>query len=249
MSLECCECHRTLGPSNLPGSEGTLVYPNLITFVWNSNQSPEGRLKLVHCEVRDNRSLCFRCIQDALPNERHSHLQTVFEAFEAEARYRRLEKAQKNRWVTSEERQPYSEALKAFCTKNDEIDKSNCLFCGRQLPEKMQPFFRAIGLDRIACSQHLGHFPGDIPFYQWSHFETGDVSFRICYDCFTRCFPRSFDQLGYDIRQERNPENKNVSTFTFSPEVYQALKEEIGVEKAKKMIIDLGASIHPLTQE
>jgi hypothetical protein len=123
MSLECAECGRLMGPSALPGSEGTLVSPYLYSIVWDRS---DGELKwlLRPALVRANRSLCFRCIDDACPENQRPLLTNLYETYLTEMSYRQLEEIYSGRWLSGGEGNEMFEAYEEFKRRFEQLPKN-----------------------------------------------------------------------------------------------------------------------------
>jgi len=218
MSLVCYECNRDLEPGEeLPGREGTLVYPNLQALIY----LPENSYKIAYLQSKHNRSLCFACIEGKLPEQRKGILKAVYDCYEAETNSERIEEEQKGKWISGPEHSKYADALRKFVEKKKTLI-SECLFCGNDV-KNGKPFFTAVVIDRVKSTKHKSIYGS----YSWSNLETGSTYLRICFDHFKEYFPRSFKQLSYDMLGEENPNfNHAQNELYISPSFEKALEKE-----------------------
>ena len=234
MSLVCNECGEDLGPSKtLPGREGTMVYPSVISLIYLPEK--EGAYTARYLESQCNRSLCFRCISDKLPQERHNGLNLIYEIYEAETELRKIEKGESGLWI-GVGKTGWSDAYKRFEEKLKKIDDSECLFCNKDV-KNGKPFFTAMVIERAYSQQHLS---GLFAFtnYSWTNFKVGSTQFRFCFEDFRKNFPRNFEQLSYDMQGIIKPKKDDVikSELVLEESVAQEIMND---PKMKKQMDEL----------
>lgn len=229
MSLCCAECYNDMQPSDsLPGREGAMVHPVVMSIVYDKEDKPHFR----YLEVRENRSLCLECVEKKMPDERKTILKPIYEAYGAETEYRSLEEefhAQSREcggiyFPSDEKNEAHRSALERFVEKSKQIEKE-CIYCGHGLGFgiKSNSHFIAAGLDKAYSMQNTSPFWGS---YQWSNMREGGVAFKICYSDFSEKFPNAFEQLISGMLGI-NPEIKSMqSEFWVAPEIEKLLKEE-----------------------
>lgn len=226
MSLECHECGRSMGPSEtLPGREGAMVHPVVPSLIYVPSQKRID-YKLSYIFTPANRSLCFECIENKLPNEnKQTVLRGIYDCYEAEMEHKKIDESIKGQLISVGD--PLNVKEMEALKKCDELSKKvtpDCIFCSGNV-RNGKPFFLAATIDRVYSSKNLTLGTN----YSWSDMKTGYTSFRICFDDFRKHFPRCFEQLSYDMLEERNPNiDMGPSEFYISPEFEKALKEETG---------------------
>jgi len=246
MSLECAECRRLMGPSDqLPGSDGTLVFPNLPSIVWSFSDN-NLQFHLRHTLTQQNRSLCFRCIDDACSPDGLMVLHKVYECYIAEIKYKELDAYFHGKWIQGDEDREKIEAREIYLGLLEALPIT-CLHCGNDFHQPDLPYLQAQVFDRLACKDHLGGLPGE-KNYQWSFLREGETFIMFCFGCFRKHFPRTFEYLGNDLSGIDKKEEGRFSA-TITPEVYQALVREVGQEEAEKKLRELGASVRPLPRD
>ena len=259
MSLICHECESYVGPSEeLPGKNCGIVYPTLLSLVYvpleDDKKGCKIGYKLVYQESKTGLALCLRCIETGMPEkagmpggietpksdknrvkDRFALLKEVYECYKAETKYKKLETQQRGRWIKlgadedmakNKAIDNYLKLVKKLIKKG--IDKS-CIYCSQDVQSTHRaPFFVVRLMDRVYCEDKLSGFT-DEQNYSCSDLDTGRVSFKICFDDFRQNFPKSFEQISYDLRREENPhETQAPQELHISPEFEQAIEEEGG---------------------
>jgi hypothetical protein len=221
MTLGCGECDQDMGPSDaLPGREGTLVHPIVQSLVYLPNVAQGVSYELTYMQSYANRSLCFSCIEKALPEDRLHMLSVVYESFLAEAAmYDAKERIPEGLVsfadpLVVKEHELYT----LFKLKKAQI-ASECIFCGENPRGKGEPYFSAQVIDRNKSSKNLTPW-GNSLNYSLCSVDTGSVSFNICYADFMKHFPDNFRQLSFDMRGKRDPEQQpKGSEIYIAPEI------------------------------
>lgn len=248
MSLICHECESYVGPSKeLPGKDCGIVYPNLLSLAYVPLEDNKIGYKLVYQESKAGLALCLRCIEDGMPKgtedlvvgkinkNRMTLLKEVYECYEAEIKFKRLEKQLRSRWIKlgADEDRAKGEAIdKYFKLKKSLIKKGvdkSCIYCDLEVhTQNREPFFVVRLMDRIYCEDKLSGLQGE-ENYSCSDLDTGGVGFNICFDDFRQTFPKSFEQISYELRGTPNPnETQAPNELHISPELEQAIEEEGG---------------------
>lgn len=245
MSLVCNECSVDLQPSkSLPGREGVLVYPNLLSLVYVPSGNKEKlEYRLSYQESKANRSLCFECIDSKSPEK--EILKTIYAAYEAETRFKRVEESQKGKLVSCSDNS-WSDAYDEFKSQHSKL-KPVCIFC-KKTAENGKPFFRAVVIDRVRSAKHISL----VGSYSFSNLENGMTNFKICYEDFRSNFPRGYEQLSYDMLGKDNPNFQlGESELHISPEFEKALQEETGknVKDLIKELVDAGGDLKIIRRE
>jgi len=218
MSLECQECRQSMGPGkNLPGREGTLVHPSVMSLIYVPGETLEYQLGYLYAE--QNRSVCFQCIENALPKERRGELRALYVCYEAEMQWRQANvEAEASLKGFVPLNHPLVEARMRAYEKYKKLSDSvaqDCLFCGKAV-ETGSPFFTARAIDKSYSGQHLSGL-GVPENYSWTNLKEGFTKFRICFEDFRRKFPRAFEQLSYDLLGKDNPGVQPQATFVITP--------------------------------
>ena len=244
MSLTCNECNQDIQPSTtLPGREGTLVHPNILAFAYT--KMPDGKLgyQLTYLEAQENRSLCLECVDKELPAERKENMVKLYGCYNAETKYRKIEEDQKGKWLDMSDKS-WSEAYRGFERKRDKLDH-DCIFCGHDVKGESRPFFHARTIDRAYSGQHLSGIPAVGLSYSWSNVNEGQTSLRICFQDFMDHFPRTFEQLSYDLTGGQNPNSRPLTNEVYiSKEFMDAAKNDgVTIEKIEAQLARPGTKI------
>lgn len=236
MSLACSACEKDMGPSeSFPGREGTMVYPNVLAMIWAGDETPDKQWPLHYVMAPGSISLCFRCIVDALPEDRKSILEKVWSAYETETAYELANASERGRWLAPEEITS-SDLFNAWKGKYKVIAQDQYVFCAKAVPDNQNPYFTAQVIDKVYCKERLTLFFGQN--YSWSDLKTGMTGFNICFVCFGEYFPASFRDLGYGLRGDRQSgrrENPKTELYLTS-QFIEALKGEVGDERAHELL-------------
>lgn len=238
MSLICHECDTEMQPSDsLPGREGILVYPNVLSMVWVPEDLAKIGWSLVYDESKIWSSLCFECVESKVPTDRHKSLEYIYEVYETETKHDEIRESQKGRFIGGEELGLGCDAWDKFQAKISKINFEECLICGGQIRKGRRPFFAARTLNRVYCRKHLSGLSILGTNYSWSHLKTGITSFRFCFDCF-QLFPNCFRALSYNLRREVDPQQTKLAgaELYISEEVLDKFKEELGPEEFEKFL-------------
>lgn len=223
MSLVCHECGKDLQPGDsLPGREGVFVHPNVISAVW-ALEGDEIKWLPVFVETPHNRSLCFECIiKNLFQGEVTAALSGVFSAYQAETKFRQIDKGQKGKWIDSGNDRGWLDSYEVFKREEEKIPQETCLSCGAAVPGLQKAFFSLTAIDRVSGCQN----PSPFGSYQWSNVKSGQVSFKLCFDCCSNSFPRIFKQLSCDLRRIENPEKDEVikNELYVAPEILAVLE-------------------------
>ena len=227
MTLCCYECESELGPgTQLPGREGTIVYPVLQSLIYLPTQEGIG-YKIGYLVAPNGIALCFKCVEGELLKERRvTAIEPIYDCYETEMNFRMVKKEQERRWSDATDSKRWLSAYNKFKTLSKKLTR-NCIFCDSDV-KSGRPFFIANAIDRIYSSQHLsGIFV--LNNYSWSDIKTGLTKFRVCFDDFRKHFPRTFEQLSYDTLGEKNPNLKQrQSELIIDPSFEKKLFEETG---------------------
>ena len=234
MSLVCHNCSRDMGPSEtLPGREGTIVYPQVLSFIWVVEESASEKWVIRHTQAPCNRSLCFRCIADKLPDNQQPVLRAVYEAYEAEIKYRRNEESQRGKMISGEELAKGPKLHEEWLARLELIPTNRCIFCNTKLPDKKTPHFDAVVIDRVYSEGYLSWFNQN---YSWSNFKTGGTGFSFCFECCRKNFLPLFEQFSYDLRGVKKTTRTAKSAIFFGSSFIEGLKTEVGEERALEML-------------
>jgi len=193
MSLICTNCNKDMGPSEeLPGREGTLVTPVLTSLVYLPLGGGSPSYETAYLAAPQNASLCFECIETAIPRERKEKLREIYDVCGLETAYRMIEESQKGRFVGGRELIRVVEAEKRFSESLDALEEG-CLFCGENVRDG-NPFFVSRVIDRVYSVNHLS---GVFQFnnYSFSNLRQGRTSFGFCFNDFRTHFPKVFEYL------------------------------------------------------
>jgi hypothetical protein len=244
MSLVCAECNRAMGPSdNLPGQDGVMVSPVLLSLVWSTAEGEELRWTLAHVRAEDYRSLCFRCIGAKMPVNRKPLLPLIYEAIEAETLYSKLKIEQRGKWIPFEDDRS-GDLFRDFKAKIGRLDRETCLICGEKARRSNRPFFIGAALDRAYCCQHTGGFPGEQNYQISDHLPHGMTSFAFWFECLQHCFPRVARLMSCDLQGlDPLPEDLSEATMIVTEEVAEALREELGTQEAEAQLRRVNAKI------
>lgn len=226
MSLVCSECNLDMSPSEtLPGREGTIVHPCVLSLIYVPLDDGTG-YRMGYVEAPQNGSLCFECIERAMPKDRKPTLDLVYSAFEAEKEFRTIDENQMGRLLPASDIKSLNNAYDKFKKRMETIE-SGCVLCGNDV-ENGKPFFVARVIDGAYSEKHLsGLFTKTN--YSWSNVKPGLISFGVCFDNFRTHFPFLFERLSYELRGEDNPDsNPNLNEIYISPEFEDALKQQSG---------------------
>jgi hypothetical protein len=214
-----------MAPSHdLPGREGTLVHPNVLSFIYSPQLLDDKRVfyKIEYLMSQENRSLCFECIENRISEDRKSTiLKPIYESYRAETEFFEIENRQKGKFISVSD-QSWSDALKKYEDLNKNIP-ATCIFCDCDT-KNGKPFFTAIVIDKAKSSKNTG-FTGN---YQFSNIEKGMTCFNICFDDMTKNFPKTFEQLGYDLLGEPNVHRDVTSEIFIDQKIKEAYEKETG---------------------
>lgn len=225
MSLLCLECECDLQPSvALPGREGGFVHPNVMSFIWVKRD--DGVLDWVPTvvELQDNMALCFECVINKMPARRRGMIKKLFLAFEAEVAYRRQNISEEGQWIDLRNSKG-ARLLEEFNHKRRNIPQGECFFCCENTtvlnPENAEGFFSYYVIDKAFCESRLSLFSS----YQWTYVKSGLTSFKLCFNCCRRSFPRIFTELSHRIRKTGKSVSAKGVELYLSPKF---LKEMFG---------------------
>jgi hypothetical protein len=238
MSLACSACNHTMGPSEeLPGREGVMVYPVVLSMIWaddEPSQADNQQWELYYVTAPHNISLCFRCIIGKLPKGQ-SRLDRVCEAYEAETTYCRAKVSEKGKWLSAEE-WTTPELFHSWEEKQKLIPHAQCLFCEQAIADGKSPYFTARVIDKVYSEQHSTSFFGRN--YSWTDLKTGMTSFEICFVCFRKNFPLTFQILGHGLRGTKPQGGAAApkSEIYLTSQFIEALQREAGEEKAQEIL-------------
>lgn len=235
MSLICHNCGQEMGPSDsFPGREGTMVFPNVLSFIWVV-EAPKSKWSINYVQPKINLSLCFACIAGKVHQKRQNVLGAVYSAYTAEINYRRNEEFEKDKMLSGEELGRGIQLFKEWKAKFGAIPNCECIFCGTKLPDDKNPFFTVRVIDKVYSEGHLSWFNTN---YSWSNIEGGMTIFNMCFKCLRDEFPRLFEDFSYILRGVTKPNPKNVvkNEIFLTQDFAEALRKEVGDEKAKELI-------------
>lgn len=221
MSLVCHECGFDIKPSsNLPGREGIIIHPVVISVAWLSDEIREEKWALVYVEAPHNLVLCLECISGRLPETQRPFIGAVYDAYVAEEKY-----------CLSHGR---LDTFEVFEEKYVAIPFNQCVFCNGNVQVSRKPYFTAKVINKAYSQAHTSLFGS----YLWSDIREGMTHFEICFGCFKDNFPRSFEQLGYYLNNLNKLNLAEVvkSSIFLSPDIIELLKEEVGEERAREII-------------
>jgi hypothetical protein len=239
-----------MSPSEeFPGREGTLVHPNLLSFMFLPKKDEKTRFKTGYTESDCNRSLCFECIESTLPKSKKKNLLAVYNVYQAEINFNEKEEAYNQRFtgklvnINNHLALEKDELYENFRKLRKELQEG-CLFCNKNV-ENGNPFFVARVIDKVYSKQHLSGLSFIGTNYSWSNIRTGHTDFRICFEDFEKKFPSTFEQLSYDLIGERNPNFKPEHTLYLDPSIeIAAIKEGLNLDDwVKKLKEETGDGI------
>jgi hypothetical protein len=220
MSLLCYECGIDLQPSKeLPGREGMLVYPSLLSFIYLPSKDEKQEHTIGYVLSQSNRSICFECIEKGMPKAKKQVMKEIYDCYDAETVYRQIEDSQKGGFIRSSDNSSYA-ALMEYKKKKDTIP-SGCIYCGSDVKNGL-PYFNAVVLDRIESCKHKSMYGS----YSWSNLEKGWTQFNICFQHFRDNFPKSFADLSCELQNKVNPDFKPMHDLYISPEFEEAMQKE-----------------------
>jgi len=237
MSLLCAECDHDLGPSeSLPGREGSLVHPSLISLVYVPGTDA---FKLRYTQSTQDQSLCFQCVEEKVPTNRLDILKSIYRCYELE----RKNKSFEGKWLSGAEMTESHDILDQYIQALETLE-ANCLFCGNDV-ERGLPYFTAKTIDRLASSRGLSTFGS----YSFSNVTNGTTSFKLCFNDFRLAFPNSFRKLGFDLLGERDESTKTVSSFEIGAGFEDLLKKEgVSLDEIIDSLADKGVDINIIRQ-
>jgi len=229
-----------MGPSDsFPGKEGTMVFPNILSFIWVAEES-EPKWSIHYVQPYVNLSLCFKCIAKEVPGERQNILNAVYSAYEAEINYCRNKESEKGKMLSGKDLERGSRLFDEWETKAKMISYHECIFCGTKLPDNKTPYFTARVIDKVYSEKNLSWFNTN---YSWSNMKTGIICFNICFKCLKDKFPRLFEELSYTLRGVVKSNLKDVvkSKVFLTQGIVEGLRKEVGDIKAQGLIEELAA--------
>ncbi len=263
MSLVCHECNHSLGPSTeLPGREGTLMYPVLQAMAYIPQEKGNKlSFKLVYQKTEANRSLCFNCIEKALPKtKRKATMLPIYNCFEAEMARIEAEKATAENAQRVRREHPGAIIVSTPVLQREEgrtltrwleLSKTlptECIICN-QSPENGSPYFTARVIDRVHGSQHTSGLFGETN-YSFTNLETCSTRFNICLKDFRKHFPASFRDLSYDLTGDRNPApQRRINELYLSKEVSDELEKTGGLDSFIDEMTRVGGNIRIIRPE
>lgn len=199
MSLICYECKTDVQPSNqLPGREGSLVYPTVPSLIWTPENS-QAPGEVAYVTAQENFCLCFVCIEKSSTVGR-DNLQKLYQLYEAETIYSRYKKQELGRLMRVSDIKSY-DAYEEYRKLRVEFPKDQCLQCDQGLPEPLKPSFTAVVINRVfsPITSMFGSYSTSV--------ETGMTNFNLCSDCTQENFPRIYSGLSYTLRKKDNPDH------------------------------------------
>jgi len=253
MSLCCHNCGQDMGPSDtFPGREGTMVFPNVLSFIWVAEE-PNPKWSIHYIQPYVDLSLCFECIAKKVPNKRQGVLNAVYSAYEAEINYRRN---QESEMIGGDDLLRGPGLFDEWEAKVKMIPNHECIFCGAKIPDSKNPCFTAKVIDKVYSQKNLSWFNQN---YSWSNMEVGMTIFNICFKCLKDNFPRLYEDLSYTLRGVAKSNLKDVvkNEVFLTQDFAEALKREVGDTKAQglldelseqaevKLVVDPGENIQP----
>jgi hypothetical protein len=213
-----------MGPSDdLPGREGNLVYPAVSGLVYlPTKEGISYKIKYVYPDV--STSLCFKCIDSKVPQERREVLEKVYASYRTETFFKAYQESERGKLVDCKESK-WSEFYDRFKDGLSKLEK-DCLFCGDNI-ENGNPFFIGRVIDKVSSSKNLTFGVN----YSCSNMKMGSTFFRICFDDLRKNFPRVFENLSFSLSGE-----KNLNFSTKQNEIYidKELEEAYERETGKK---------------
>ena len=193
MTLECSNCSKSMEPSKtLPGDEGAIIYPNLISFIFSGKKQVK-----IYTESKQNRSLCFECIEK---NLKDTDLKKVYDCFESEMAYYEFNESFKNNWMSSSEFGVKTDYMNKFHDKYKNLEEK-CIFCSNDVHNGM-PYYTGRVVDRIKT---VKNFSGT---YSFMSLDIGSTYFNICFDDFKKNFPKVMEMINKDLLEDRIEEKK-----------------------------------------
>ncbi len=197
MGLACAECGSSLGRSDsLPGSEGGLVHSVVLCQAYVPD--PNGRMHLdVYMESPANIALCFRCIEESIPEERKDALLKVYSAYEAEMFY--VEQSRKEKGLMLRQREE-SRAAKAFEAWEgaSKLVPRECMLTGKKVDGSEHFVFYPISRMHSESVNHYDAALEGKDYGEYSvrgHIERSITNFPLSFDAVKCDFPIVFNKL------------------------------------------------------
>ncbi len=244
MSLLCSECDGLMGPSEeLPGNDGVMIRPVLLSFVWATSETEGFRWELSHVMAKNGRSLCFGCITQKVPKKRKAFLANLYETIHAETNLGLHKMETEGQWRSLEDKRD-EELYKAYRDATTRLDNKHCLFCGAISRTRNQAYLLAQAFDRAYCRQFRAGFPGEHNYSITNHLPGGAARFTSCFMCLKSHFPRLTRILGADLqRKKHSPEDLPKGGLFIAKSFMEALRKEPDFEEVEKKLRKRGVKI------
>jgi len=234
-----------MGPTEqLPGEDGVMVIPVLLSLVWSSQGGKEV-WKLSHVVTSAQSSLCFRCLSQKLPKDKKDALSLIYRAVEAETRYVEVEMEQRGKWISlaNDKRQQLFAVWEGII---GQIERKLCFCCNNKVEVPNRPFFIARTFDKSYCRQFKAGFQmfGECNYSITHHLQLGMTSFKFCFTCLKSHFPRLIEAFSYDSQGIDPPsQDQSQNSLLVTQDFVDALCREIGTEAATQKLKDLNIRI------